>query len=73
MTELSETERALAERVRAACMQAARDAYATGGMAGLCQEGRWELALDAMRALDLARLAPPTENTVGEKNSNDAR
>ncbi|MDL1898112.1 acetyltransferase [Anaerolineae bacterium CFX7] len=71
--EISETERALAERVRAACVHAALDAYTEGGMAGLCQEGRWELALDAMRALDLARVVTQAENAAVEKSSNAKR
>jgi hypothetical protein len=46
----------LAEAVRAACVAAAQRAYEEGGMRGLCAEGRWELAVDAMRALDLQGL-----------------
>jgi hypothetical protein len=45
--------RALAETVRAALVEAAREAYEDAGFAGLCAEGRWERALDAVRALDL--------------------
>jgi hypothetical protein len=47
---------ALAERVRAACLPAALDAYEQAGISGLCGEGRWELAVQAIRTLDLARL-----------------
>jgi hypothetical protein len=49
----------LAEAVRAACVAAAQRAYEEGGMRGLCAEGRWELAVDAMRALDLQGLLAP--------------
>ncbi len=49
---------AAAEAVRAALVEAAREAYEQAGIAGLCAEGRWELALDAMRTLDLALVAP---------------
>ena len=42
-----------AEAVRAACLQAARAAYEDAGLSGICEEGRWELALDAIRSLDL--------------------
>jgi hypothetical protein len=57
---------ALAERVRSACLQAALDAYERAGIAGLCGEGRWELAVQAIRTLDLAPLldaerAPQTD------------
>jgi hypothetical protein len=41
------------EAIRAACLEAARAAYEDAGIAGLCEEGRWELALDAIRSLDL--------------------
>lgn len=46
----------LAVAVRAACLQAAVDAYEDAGVRGLCQEGRWAAALDALRSLDLAEL-----------------
>jgi hypothetical protein len=43
----------LAHVVREACVRAALDAYEQAGVSGLCVEGRWELAVDAMRSLDL--------------------
>lgn len=46
----------LAEAVRAACITAAEQAYEEGGVRGLSAEGRWELAVDAMRALDIEAL-----------------
>lgn len=48
--------RALAERVRAVCLAAALDAYEEAGIRGLCAEGRWEYALEAVRQLDLHSL-----------------
>ncbi len=56
---------ALAELVRSACMQAALDAYEQAGVSGLCGEGRWELAVQAIRNLDLIQLLamyPESEN-----------
>jgi len=47
-----------AETVRRACLEAARAAYEDAGFAGMCEEGRWERALDAIRSLDLAALTP---------------
>ena len=41
----------LAEAVKAACLQAAIAAYQHAKMSGLCQEGAWDLAVDAIRAL----------------------
>ena len=46
----------LAELVRRACLQAALAAYEEGGLLGLCQQGRFELAMDAINTLDLASL-----------------
>lgn len=45
--------RRLAEAVRAACLNAARQAYENAGISGLCEEGRWECAVAAIRSLDL--------------------
>jgi hypothetical protein len=48
-----EARQALARAVRDACVQAALDGYEQAGMSGLCAEGRWEMAVDSMRSLDL--------------------
>jgi hypothetical protein len=45
--------RQLAEAIRAACLEAAVAAYEDAGISGLCGEGRWECALQAIKALDL--------------------
>ena len=46
----------MAEVVRQACITAALQAYEDAGLSGLCHEGRWEYAVDAMRGLPLRRL-----------------
>lgn len=56
----------LAEAVRDACVAAAIEAYERGGIAGLCLEGRWELAVDAMRAVEIASIV---EACGGEASS----
>ena len=48
-----ESQRRLAEAVRDACRKAAQEAYENAGISGLCEEGRWECAISAIRALDL--------------------
>jgi hypothetical protein len=48
-----------AERIRAALIRAALDGYEQAGLSGLCEEGRWEAAISAMRRLDLGA-SPPT-------------
>jgi len=55
----------LAEAVRQACLNAARAGYENAGISGLCEEGRWECAVDAIRALDLNAViaALPEETT----------
>ena len=46
----------LAQAVREACLTAALRAYEDAGLSGLCHEGRWECAVDAIRTLDLQAL-----------------
>ena len=45
-----------AEVVHQACIAAALQAYEDAGVSGLCHEGRWEYAVDAMRGLPLRPL-----------------
>jgi len=45
---------AVAESVRKGCIEAALQAYEDAGISGLCAEGRWEFAVQAMRCLDLS-------------------
>jgi hypothetical protein len=44
----------VAEQVRAALVRAALTAYEDAAIRGLCCEGAWEVALAAMRDLDLS-------------------
>jgi hypothetical protein len=46
----------IAQAVRDACLMAMLQAYEDAGLSGLCHEGRWECAIDAMRTLDLQTL-----------------
>lgn len=46
----------IAQAVRLACVQAALDGYERAQIAGLCQAGAWECAVDAMRMIDLDAL-----------------
>ena len=43
----------IAKAAQAICIETAIRAYEDAGLSGLCQEGRWECALDAMRSLNL--------------------
>lgn len=51
-----EQKRQIAKTTQAACIEAAIRAYEDAGLSGLCQEGRWECAVDAIRGLDLSAL-----------------
>ena len=44
----------VAESVRAACVEAAQEAYERARMDGVCDEGAWEVAVDIMRNLAVA-------------------
>ena len=54
MNSLIPSDRArIAEVVRQACVAAALEAHEHAGISGLCQEGRWEAAIEAVRSLDV--------------------
>lgn len=46
----------VARAVQAACLQATREGYERAGLGGLCGEGRWEMAVDAIQSLDTGRI-----------------
>ncbi|TXL66275.1 aminotransferase-like domain-containing protein [Zeimonas arvi] len=49
---------ASAAAIRDACVETALEAWEDAGMRGLCAEGRWEVAIGAIRSLDLHAIAP---------------
>lgn len=51
--ETDSAQREQAEAVRRACIEAALAAWEDAGISGLCAEGRWEMAIQAMRQLDV--------------------
>ena len=64
--------RQLAEQVRSALAATAREAYEDAAMRGLCAEGAWEVALGAMRALDLSRVVTEATLRQADGNSSDS-
>ena len=46
----------LAKRIREACITAVLQAYEDAGIQGLCAEGRWEAAVDALRTVEITPL-----------------
>ena len=63
--------RDMAEQVRAALLEAALAAYEDAGMRGLCAEGAWEVAVGAMRSLDLSRLVNQAAGRPNNPTSGD--
>lgn len=55
---------AVARAVRDACFQLASRRYEDAAMSGLCHEGALEVALDAIRSLDVG---PIVEATAAEQ------
>jgi hypothetical protein len=53
----------VAERIRDALVGAALMAYEDAAIRGLCCEGAWEVAVDAMRELDLSRVMAQSSPT----------
>lgn len=51
----SET-RKIAEKTRRACLDAAARAYQDAKLRGMCSEGAWDYALDAIRNLDMDQI-----------------
>jgi hypothetical protein len=51
----------IAEAVRAACVEAALDAFEDASMSGLCCTGAWECAVGAVRTLDLGPVVAEAE------------
>ena len=54
MAHRTDSDTIAAQSVRAACLDAAIQAYEDAGIRGLCADGRWEAALAAIRQLDLS-------------------
>lgn len=53
--------RDIAEAVRRACVDAALEAYEDAQIRGLCREGAWEVAIEAVRTLDVATVIAAAE------------
>lgn len=57
---------AIADSVRNSCIDAAIQAYEDAGISGLCAEGRWELAIQAMRGLDMGSIVSSVREKTQE-------
>jgi hypothetical protein len=63
----------LAERVRAACIQAAVESYEDASAAGLCAQGAWEAAIGAMQSLDIGALIQEAQPQPGSGDQTSMR
>jgi hypothetical protein len=63
---MTKENRRLADSVRAACIEAALAAHEDAGLQGLCPEGRWEAAIDAIRRIDLATVVSEDPESAEE-------
>lgn len=59
----------IAEVVRSACLEAALEAYEEAGIRGLCAEGRWEYAVQAISTLDLEEVLCQSGLSDGSQNA----
>jgi len=55
----------LAETVREACLCTLLQAFENAGISGLCGEGRWEIAVQALRSLDLRAVVAGFQQDTG--------
>jgi hypothetical protein len=62
----------LVERVRARCLEAAETAYEDAGIQGLCAEGRWEVAMGAVKGLDLGKLLRDSSGAPADRGSEES-
>ncbi len=46
----------LAEKIRAACIEAAKEGFMDASMSGLCTEGAMEAAISSIQSLDLEKV-----------------
>ena len=55
-----------AKRIRDACLEALLQAYEDAGVQGLCAEGRWEVAVGALKTVELAPLLREFKHLSGD-------
>ena len=59
----------MARRIRAACLETARQAYEDAGVQGLCAEGRWEAAMSALEMIDVQAILREIEHPAGDERA----
>jgi hypothetical protein len=66
---MSPDARQLSEQIRTALLNAAVTAYDEAALQGLCAEGAWEVAVGAMRTLDLSDILAQAPVHRGDRGS----
>lgn len=61
MSEQSQDKMEMAESIRQACIEAAKDGFRDASMSGLCADGAMEAAVSAIQTLDLEKLIQNSE------------
>ena len=68
--ELNEQQQ-LAETIRVACIQAALAGYEDASISGLCHEGAWECAIDAIRSLNINAIIEQAEPNLRDNSTRE--
>ncbi len=58
----------IAEAVRAACVQVAQQGYERAAADGLCDEGALEVALEAIRSLDIDQIVHELKSSSSNRD-----
>jgi hypothetical protein len=66
-TEATERDRAVAALVHATCLRTLLERFEQASSDGLCAEGAYEVAVDALRALDLDRVLAEGKPAAGQR------
>lgn len=53
----------IAEKVRSACVKAAKEGFRDASISGLCQDGAMEAAVSAIQTLDLNKIVSETKKS----------
>lgn len=56
-------EKEIAEKVRQACIQVAKESFQEASMSGLCNEGAIEVAIGAIQSLDLEKVLEESQSS----------
>lgn len=63
---MEESKEIIARKIRDECIKEFVRAYEEAGIKGMCEEGRIEYAVDAVRSMDLRRIVNDEEMTSQE-------